>query len=217
MIYPVNPENPDYPVDVYGFEQYTYQPMAQTQQQYYVNGGMVYQPSQPQLQYSRRDTPAIPQYAQAPTATPTFGTPTYVPSAQPQMGFNQLVESRRDIPQIPNPATPQQNLWGVQSYAQPTPVPQYVGQQMQPVSFGNQPTPMGMVPTYNWPVDKKTSAWNDTTVCSPFVVPQVNWNATPVAAPAMSYYQPPQYPQFEQPQMQVDWLAYANRNFPSAK
>ena len=222
-IFPTNPSmdgpNPDRPTTWTGFEQYTYQPM-QTAQQFYVNGGYV-QPQMPMYGQAESRRDAIPQYMGQPSVpAPTFGTPTYTPAPVQQpasFGFNQLVESRRDIPQIPNPSIPQ-NPWAVQSVAQPAPAPQYIGQPIQPVSFGTQPAQLGFVPNWNWPLDKKTSAWNDTTVYSPFAIPDVNWNTQPVAPQPMTYQQQPQYTQaFQQPSMQTDWLAYVQRNFPSAK
>lgn len=214
----INPnDNPDMPVlSGAGFEQYTYQPYQQqiAQQQYYYNGSSVTPVAQPADPYSRR-------YDAAPQVAPQFAPPASVPAVTPQQptyGFNQLAESRRNILPVQQPvAQPTVNPWSVQQAA--LQVPQAIPMPNVPVQAPVYPMAPTMAPlqNYSWDlsINKKSPAWENPTVYSPHVVPNVNWSAAQIPAPAQNSYQQVAYPSaWAQPTMQTDWLQYAQQNFP---
>lgn len=211
-IFNVNPD-PDMPVlSGPGFAQYTYQPYTQNAgaQQFYYNGATLQPAYQPQTQPMGY-----------PTDSRRYDAPTPALSSIPQqqqIGFNQLVESRRT-----QTGQPGGNPWAVQG------MQQQQMQQPQQMQVQYVPVPAPAVQTVTYPAgysalcschpsfDKKKSAWGDQQVYNPLPAPMVDWSG--VAAQPMQTQYAYNVPQMTYPQpvmtqpVQQSWEEIAQQNF----
>lgn len=244
--------NPDAPVSVgAGFIQHTYQPQ-QTNQTYYYGGNntvnpfeMYGGPDSRRNQYGMFSTPTNPTYPQPAqqvnqeqAVMPYSSYPSNVPTnnAAP-MGFNALVESRRNAAAVTNQqnaVNPWNNTNATASTSPSYPYPTMPTPTMTPTMIPQQ-NPYGMMPQnpygYGYGVeqsaydlyvnnnplgfDKKSGCWeNCYTQPRTIPVPNIQWNQPVNLNPAGT--QPnPVYPISSYPKTNMSWKEIAERNWGS--
>lgn len=204
MIYPTQPEYPDYSAG--GFEQYCYQTMAPSTEYFYSGSASYPVTSDP---YSRRNIPQQPVQQ-----TPQFAQG--IPQApQTNWGFNQMAESRRNIqPMAPmqpapvpfTPAPAQQSIgaWG--------PPPQIGAWSMQaPMQF-SAPVPSIDQECLNAAFTRQ-NIFYEQPQCMGYAPPAIDWSNKQAINLNQPKYQPVQFPAMAQPETQVNWVDLVNQNF----
>jgi hypothetical protein len=247
--------NPDYPVSAgAGFIQHTYQPQQTNQTTYFYGGNTctnpfeMYggQPDSRRNQYGAFPTPTNPTYpqpvqqaTQEQAVMPYSSYPSNVPTnnAAPQMGFNALVESRRNAAAVTNQqnaANPWNNTNAATASTSPYPYQTMSTPTMAPTMMPQQ-SPYGMMPQnpygYGYGVeqasydlyvnnnplgfDKKNGCWeNCYTQPRTIPVPNIQWNQ-PVNLNPMGTQPNPAYPISSYPKTNMSWKEIAERNWGS--